>query len=207
MRSFIINETDDNIFKYFLNNNFKDNELYKKSYEISKKINNISVNELLNIIIKEFDFYEKLITIGNIDTSIIKIDKILDMANSLGTLGYTPRMFSEHLDKLVKENYTMKYQVNNDLGDAVKIMTIHKSKGLEYHVCYFPNMYKRFNLGELNEKFLYNNKIGIVTPFFDEGIGETIYKTLLKNDYLLEEISEKIRLFYVAVTRAKEKMV
>ena len=207
MRSFIINETDDNIFKYFLNNNFKDNELYKKSYEISKKINNISVNELLNIIIKEFDFYEKLITIGNIDTSIIKIDKILDMANSLGTLGYTPRMFSEHLDKLVKENYTMKYQVNNDFGDAVKIMTIHKSKGLEYHVCYFPNMYKRFNLGELNEKFLYNNKIGIVTPFFDEGIGETIYKTLLKNDYLLEEISEKITLFYVAVTRAKEKMV
>ena len=207
MRSFIINETDDNIFKYFLNNNFKDNELYKKSYEISKKINNISVNELLNVIIKEFDFYEKLITIGNIDTSIIKIDKILDMANSLGTLGYTPRMFSEHLDKLVKENYTMKYQVNNDFGDAVKIMTIHKSKGLEYHVCYFPNMYKRFNLGELNEKFLYNNKIGIVTPFFDEGIGETIYKTLLKNDYLLEEISEKIRLFYVAVTRAKEKMV
>ena len=207
MRSFIINETDDNIFKYFLNNNFKDNELYKKSYEISKKINNISVNELLNIIIKEFDFYEKLITIGNIDTSIIKIDKILDMANSLGTLGYTPRMFSEHLDKLVKENYTMKYQVNNDFGDAVKIMTIHKSKGLEYHVCYFPNMYKRFNLGELNEKILYNNKIGIVTPFFDEGIGETIYKTLLKNDYLLEEISEKIRLFYVAVTRAKEKMV
>lgn len=207
MRSFIINESDDNIFKYFLNNNFKDNELYKKSYEISKKINNISVNELLNIIIKEFDFYEKLITIGNIDTSIIKIDKILDMANSLGTLGYTPKMFSEHLDKLVKENYTMKYQVNNDFGDAVKIMTIHKSKGLEYHVCYFPNMYKRFNLGELNEKFLYNNKIGIVTPFFDEGIGETIYKTLLKNDYLLEEISEKIRLFYVAVTRAKEKMV
>ena len=207
MRSFIINETDDNIFKYFLNNNFKDNELYKKSYEISKKINNISVNELLNIIIKEFNFYEKLITIGNIDTSIIKIDKILDMANSLGTLGYTPRMFSEHLDKLVKENYTMKYQVNNDFGDAVKIMTIHKSKGLEYHVCYFPNMYKKFNLGELNEKFLYNNKIGIVTPFFDEGIGETIYKTLLKNDYLLEEISEKIRLFYVAVTRAKEKMV
>ncbi len=207
MRSFIINETDDNIFKYFLNNNFKDNGLYKKSYEISKKINNISVNELLNIIIKEFDFYEKLITIGNIDTSIIKIDKILDMANSLGTLGYTPRMFSEHLDKLVKENYTMKYQVNNDFGDAVKIMTIHKSKGLEYHVCYFPNMYKRFNLGELNEKILYNNKIGIVTPFFDEGIGETIYKTLLKNDYLLEEISEKIRLFYVAVTRAKEKMV
>ena len=207
MRSFIVNEKDDNIFRCFLNKNFKDNDLYKKSLNISKKIDNLSINELLSIILKEFDFYEKLISIGNIDTSIIKIDKILDMANSLSTLGYTPRMFSEHLDKLVKENYTMKYQVNNDFGDAVKIMTIHKSKGLEYHVCYFPNMYKRFNLGELNEKFLYNNKIGIVTPFFDEGIGETIYKTLLKNNYLLEEISEKIRLFYVAVTRAKEKMV
>ena len=207
MRSFIINETDDVIFKCFLNNNFKDNYLYKKSLKISKKVNNVSVKELLNIIIEEFDFYEKLIMIGNIDTSIIKTDKILDMASSLSDLGYTIEMFSEHLDKLVKENYTMKYQVNNDFGDAVKIMTIHKSKGLEYHICYFPNMYKKFNLSELNEKFLYSNKVGIVSPFFDEGIGETIYKTLLKNDYLLEEISEKIRLFYVAVTRAKEKMI
>ena len=207
MRSFVMEFNDNDIFKCFLNKNFKDNELYRKSYEISKKVNNISINELLNIIINEFNFYEKLILIGNIDASIIKIDKILDMASSLSDLGYTPKMFSEHLDKLVKENYTMKYQINNDFGDAVKIMTIHKSKGLEYHICYFPNLYKKFNLQELNEKFLFNNKIGIVTPFFDEGVGDTIYKTLLKKDYLLEEISEKIRLFYVAMTRAKEKMI
>jgi len=206
-RSFIYNETDEEIFKYFINKNFRDSDLYKKAYEISKNFNSLSPSILIDNVLDVFNIYENLIKIGNIDTSIIKIDKIKDMADNLGSLGYDTYMFSNHLDKLVTENYTMKYQVNNDVGDAVKIMTIHKSKGLEYHVCYFPNLYKTFNLRELNEKILYNNNIGIVMPYFDEGIDNTIYKLLLKENYVLEEISEKIRLFYVAVTRAKEKMV
>ena len=86
-------------------------------------------------------------------------------------------------------------------------MTIHKSKGLEFPICYFSGLYKPFNISDIKEKFTYSNKYGIITPYFDEGVGETIYKHLLKNDYLKEEISEKIRLFYVALTRAKEKMI
>ena len=202
MRSFIYNEKDDVIFKYFLNKNYYDSDLFKKAKEISIDFN---PSYVINEILEKFSFYEKLITIGNIEASLIKIDQIIDMANNL--TDYDIVLFSNHLDKMIKENYQMKYQINNDLGDAVKIMTIHKSKGLEYHICYFANMYKSFNIRELNEKFLYSNKYGIVTPYFDEGIGNTIYKTLIKEDYIKEEISEKIRLFYVALTRAKEKMI
>lgn len=54
---------------------------------------------------------------------------------------------------------------------------------------------------------MYDNKYGILTPFYDEGIGTLFIKTLIKNRYYQEEISEKIRLFYVALTRAKEKMI
>ena len=60
---------------------------------------------------------------------------------------------------------------------------------------------------QLNDKFIFDNKYGIISPYFDEGISNTIYKYLLKEDYIKEEISEKIRLFYVALTRAKEKMI
>ena len=202
MRSFIYNEKDDVIFKYFLNKNYYDSDLFKKAKEISI---DFSPSYVINEILEKFSFYEKLITIGNIEASLIKIDQIIDMANNL--TDYDIILFSNHLDKMIRENYQMKYQINNDLGDAVKIMTIHKSKGLEYHICYFANMYKSFNIRELNEKFLYSNKYGIVTPYFDEGIGNTIYKTLIKEDYIKEEISEKIRVFYVALTRAKEKMI
>lgn len=54
---------------------------------------------------------------------------------------------------------------------------------------------------------LYSKKYGIITPYYKEGLGTTFVKELYRNDYLLEDIGEKIRLFYVALTRAREKMI
>lgn len=207
LRSFLYNEKDEVIFKYFVNKNFKESNLYNDALKITKLINNNSINNIIDEILNEFNFYEKLITIGNIDSSIIKIDKIKDMANNLSKLGYDIFDFSNHLDKMLKEKLDMKYKIAGDFGNNVKIMTIHNSKGLEYHICYFASLYKEFNIKDLNERFLYNTKYGIVTPYFDNGIMDTIVKKLVKEDYLKEEISEKIRLFYVALTRAKEKMI
>ena len=101
----------------------------------------------------------------------------------------------------------IKYSLNIGTGNSVKIINIHKSKGLEYHICYFSGFYKTFNLKELNDRFLYDNKYGIITPYFKEGIGETIEKNLLKDKYIKEEVGEKLRLFYVALTRSMEKMI
>ena len=86
-------------------------------------------------------------------------------------------------------------------------MTIHASKGLEFPVCYFATMHSKFNISDLNEKFLFDNKYGIISPYFKEGIGKTFVKDLVKENYLKEEISEKIRLLYVALTRPKEKFI
>ena len=97
--------------------------------------------------------------------------------------------------------------MNKESNNSVKIMTIHKSKGLEYPIVYFPSLYREFNIRDINNRFIYNNKYGFITPIFDEGIDSTIYKELYKDYYLREEISERIRLFYVALTRAKEKMI
>ena len=86
-------------------------------------------------------------------------------------------------------------------------MNIHKSKGLEFSICYFSGLHKPFNKQDIKERFIYDNEYGIITPYFDEGITETILKDLVIDKYNQEDISERIRLLYVDVTRAKEKMI
>ena len=204
-RSFLFEYTDDEILKYFVNNNFKDSELYKLFDDIN--INSITPYQLLEIIINKTNYYEKIIKVGDINNCLIRIQKLLEMADNLSNYGYDIRLFSDYLNTLVENGYEIKYSLGTDNSDSVKIMTIHKSKGLEYHICYFSGLYKPFNISDLKDSFMYSNKYGFITPYFEEGINSTIYKELMKNDYMNEEISEKIRLFYVALTRAKEKMI
>lgn len=207
LRSFLYRVSDEEIFGYITNNTYMDSDLYKKCLNISNNLDNMSNRKLLESIICEFDYYDKLISIGNIQGNMIKVDKLFDMCDNLSDLGYSVYDFGNYLQEIIDNNYEMKYSVNSNKGNSVKIMTIHKSKGLEYHVCYYSGLYKTFNISDLKERFVYDKNYGIITPYFDEGIGSTIYKSLLREDYLKDEISEKIRLFYVALTRAKEKMI
>ena len=138
---------------------------------------------------------------------MIKLDKVKEIATNLETLGYDIEDFSNYLIELTNNGYSMDYKVTDTSKESVKIMTIHKSKGLEYPICYFSGLYKSFNISDLKERFLFDKDYGIIVPYFKEGIGQTIYKELLRSKYLKEEISEKIRLFYVALTRAREKII
>ena len=206
-RSYLYNYTDEEIFKYFLNDNFKKSTIYNDFIDISNNLTHLSVNEVLEAIITKTNMYEKLITVGDIDASITRISKLIDVANNLSTLGFNIYTFRDYLNELIDEEYDMKYTVEDNDSNSVKIMTIHKSKGLEYHICYYPGLSKGFNIQDLNDRFMIDNKYGIITPYFEEGIHETMVKYLVKYNYLEEEISERIRLFYVALTRAKEKMI
>lgn len=205
MRSFLCESTDEKIFDTIKNKTILTSPLANKVRKI--KLNNKSSYEIINDLINEFDFYNKLITIGNESASSVKLNSILSNAKATSNIGYDINSFSEYLDNVIKEKIDIKYTIHSGVSNSVKIMTIHKSKGLEFPICYFSGLYKPFNISDIKEKFTYSNKYGIITPYFDEGVAETIYKHLLKNDYLKEEISEKIRLFYVALTRAKEKMI
>ena len=205
MRSFLCESPDEEIFDTIKNKTILTSPLANKVRKI--KLNNKSSYEIINDLINEFDFYNKLITIGNESASSVKLNSILSNAKTTSNIGYDINSFSEYLDNVIKEKIDIKYTIHSGVSNSVKIMTIHKSKGLEFPICYFSGLYKPFNISDIKEKFTYSNKYGIITPYFDEGVGETIYKHLLKNDYLKEEISEKIRLFYVALTRAKEKMI
>ena len=204
LRSYLFNIDDNEIFKYFVNNNYNDSVLM----QIVDSINytDLSCEELLLEIIDKFNFYEKMITIADVEKHIVVLDYLIDIAKKLSKIGYTVLDFYKYLEQILNNNYDITFDSFKN-PDAVKIMTIHKSKGLEFNICYYAGLYSKFNISDLKERFTYDNKLGIIAPFFDNGIRYTIYKDLLKEKYLKDEISEKIRLLYVALTRVKEKMI
>ena len=92
--------------------------------------------------------------------------------------------------------------------DVIRIMSIHKSKGLEFPVVFLCGVGKKFNLQDLSDKVIFNQDLGIGVDFINE---YTRYSTLAKEAINIkarnEMISEEMRLLYVALTRAKEKLV
>ena len=206
-RSYIGNLDDDEIFKCFEENKIFKTDIYNKCYEISKDIDIMTPNILLKRIIKDFDFYNKFILVGNVDAAIKRMNYLLELSKNVENLGFTISNFSDYLKEMIENNQEIKYREAKSNSISVKIMNIHKSKGLEFPICYFAGFPKTFNISDLKNKFMFDNKYGILTPFYKEGIGETFVKTLAKNNYYLNEVAEKIRLFYVALTRAKEKMI
>ena len=206
-RSFLFNTDDNVLFDYFLNNNFKDSDIYKISYNITKRLDTISLEEIIDLIVDNFDFYNKLFLLGDYNANILRIQKLKEITNSLINLDYDIYDYQKYLDDIISNNLKLEYSVNDNSTDTVKIMTIHASKGLEFGVCYYGELYNRFNNSDATSKYSYDNKYGIILPYKDKFLYNTIYHNLSYRDYVMENISERIRLFYVALTRAKEKMI
>jgi len=206
-RSFLFNYSDDYLFDVIKNNGYLETVILEKINIIKENIDSKSISMILDEVIKEFNVYEKMITVGDLKESYVKIDYLYDLASNLNKLSYDYSDFVKFIDKINEDGTDIKFSLNKEESNSVKIMTIHKSKGLEYHICYFPGLTPKFNDSDLKDKFIYDNNLGVIAPYFKEGIGSTFYRELFKENYELEEISEKIRLFYVALTRAKEKMI
>ena len=207
-RSFLFSLSDQEIFQTITGKRITESSIYQLAEPIAKELDGLSTTELLDRILTAFSYYEKLLSVGDIDSALARIDNLKRIAKGFESIGMTPSMFQEYLVELTEnDQLDLKYKVSEDASNAVQIMTIHASKGLEFPICYFASLDVKFNMRDMNDRFLYDNKTGIITPYFKEGIGDTILKSLYKERYMMEEVSEKIRLFYVAVTRAKEKMI
>ena len=93
--------------------------------------------------------------------------------------------------------------------NVVRIMSIHKSKGLEFPVVFLSATGKQFNLMDLNQNILLHQKLGIGVKYIDyerQVQYDTLTKEAIRNKILTETLSEEMRILYVALTRAKEKL-
>ena len=110
-----------------------------------------------------------------------------------------------------------KYQVDfgeaNTLSeneDTVRIMSIHGSKGLEFPIVFVCGMGKQINMQDAKESIVLHPDLGIGSPYVDTQLRirtRTILQKAVQREILLESLGEELRILYVALTRAKEKLI
>lgn len=206
-RSYLYDLTDEEIFVIFQNNNFSNTEIFKKCAEISLELDNISNKNLIEKIIEVFNFYSKMITAGDIEYRSIVLNNLLNKVDELNNIGMIIDNLEDYFNDLIKNNDEITISAISCDNNSVHLTNIHKSKGLEFPICYYGGLYKKFNLKDPSDKFIFDERYGLIIPNYIEGFKKTFIYDLYKEKYIEEEISEKIRLFYVALTRCKEKMI
>jgi ATP-dependent exoDNAse (exonuclease V) beta subunit len=98
-------------------------------------------------------------------------------------------------------------QVESDQSDVVKIMTVHKSKGLEFRVVILPDLARTFNLSE-GGKFRYDPQLGLVPSFTEhEAWNPFGYAAQLSDQNKQKALEEERRKLYVAMTRARDYLL
>ena len=94
-------------------------------------------------------------------------------------------------------------------NDAVKIMSIHASKGLQFPICIVASTTSRFNDNESRNSYAYSTKYGLGFKYYDEVESQkfsTLPREVILDDIKATSLEEELRLLYVAMTRAQDKL-
>lgn len=202
LRSFICEMTDEEIYEIIKED--------KKSL-VLEQIKNLDLSQSATTIFAQllevFEIYSKLPKLGNVKNSLIELESIANMLSSYNKLGFDFNDSVKFLVEVFNSKSRLKYTSSLKGKDEVQIMSIHHSKGLEYPYCIFPMLDSRFNDDDSKARFGFDLDYGIFVPMYENGLKETILRTIIKDKEREREISEKVRLFYVALTRAREKII
>ncbi len=213
LRSFVVEAKDNDIFEIFQNDlregvKSRYPEFWEKCNNIAQNIRNSTTAQILGEIYKSFAIWKKIPRLGNIEETENRLNFLLEKFQELDRAGYRFLDVINYLDAMLEAKMDFEIPKNSPSElNAVRMMSIHKSKGLEFPICYYPILSARFNLTDIRDKVLFDRKYGIILPVFDEGLKDTFQKVLVANRYKTEEVSERLRLLYVAMTRAKEKII
>ncbi len=203
-RSFIYEYTDEEIYRLLVLK--EDFPILAELKELSD-LKELSYPELFYRICFKLNIYEKLSYIGDVDSSVVVLEYIYKMLSMFQSTAMPIEEVSEYLATLFESDIKLSYKLSSGSQDSVRIMTIHKSKGLEFPFCIFPLLSSSFNKQDIRATIGFHPNYGIYIPYADEGKSNTIIKTLITKQMTQDDISERVRLLYVALTRAREKMI
>ena len=186
----------------FLNNL----ETWKKEQEY------LALDELIWKIYSDTGYYNYVGLMPNGELRQANLRMLFERAKKYETASFKGLYnFIKFIEKLKLSSGDMSSaKVIGENDDVVRIMGIHKSKGLEFPVVFLAGTGRQFNLMDLNDDILMHQDLGIGVKYIDyekQVQYDTLTKASIRNKILTETLSEEMRVLYVALTRAKEKLI
>lgn len=187
-------------------------KFYKKYKQLRQLVPDTPIHELIEIILCEtgYGHYVAAMPAGNRRTA--NLNMLLEKAAAYEKTSYKGLFhFVRYIDELQK--YDVDFGEADMVGeneDVVRIMSIHKSKGLEFPIVIVSGMGKNFNKQDTRSKMVLHPELGIGLDYMDGKLrikSPTIAKKAIAKQIDLENLGEELRVLYVALTRAKEKLI
>lgn len=176
-----------------------------------KKSEYLPVEDILTEII-DGDYGKIIKAMPNGTKRFANLNMLLKKAFEFGKTSYKGIFqFNRYIEAIQK--YDIDYgeaSITDENDNTVRIMSIHKSKGLEFPVCFICGMSKKFNIMDTNNTVLADSEYGIATDIVDVDKrvrSKSLFKAAISRKKRNEIIAEELRLLYVAMTRAKEKLI
>jgi len=218
LHSPIINMSDDELAVYKRNENkLSDLGKYKleKARVMLERYSGMSrymdIADLITSIYDETGYYEYACTLPGGATRKANLDKLRRMASEYASTGFKGLFnFIRYIDNL--KTYDTDFGEASFFGehdDAVRIMSIHKSKGLEFPVVFLAACDKKLNQMDSNQNILVDEKLGVGCLYINTAERykqKTIRQMALRIKSRTDTMGEELRVLYVAMTRAKEKL-
>ena len=186
----------------FLNNL----EIWRKEQEY------LSLDELIWKIYNDTGYYNYVGLMTNGELRQANLKMLFERAKQCESISFKGLFnFINYIEKIKTSSKDMdSAKIIGENDDVIRIMSIHKSKGLEFPVVFLSGTGKQFNMQDLNNKILLHPEIGIGVKYIDYDMQieyDTLSKQAMRNQIMLETLSEEMRVLYVALTRAKEKLI
>jgi ATP-dependent helicase/nuclease subunit A len=208
LRSFLYQTSDQDLYLFATGNkpisSFALFSSLKDWVHLSKTL---TLNQWMQQVVNDLQLEEKLLSLPDLPANMARLEGWMLKARQLSELGYTVEAFGQFLKESQSLEVDLTIASPKQSENAVQLMTIHKSKGLEFAYVYYPGLTKGFNMMDTKGLYQYSTTYGIQLPY-----PEAVYVRPIFADLILQEekqaiISEQVRLWYVALTRAKEKII
>ncbi len=171
----------------------------------------VSIHELIERFYEYSGFYDVVTVMTGGERRKGNLDMLLAKAKQYESTSFSGLYdFIRYIDKLIKYEVDFGEAASGVSGKMVRIMSIHKSKGLEFPVVFLSGMEKKMNRQDMQKRLIFHSELGIGPEFVNietRQKASTILKQAIAKKMNEELVSEELRILYVAMTRAKEKLI
>ena len=188
------------------------NEFYRMLEDFRRRVPYTTMHDLLWYVLDRTGYGDYAQAMPGGEQRKANLDMLSEKAMAYESTSYRGLFnFIRYIEQLKK--YDVDYGEANILGEeenTVRIMSIHKSKGLEFPVVFVSGMNKSFNQQDSRGKLALHPDYGIGCDAIDPVLRTktpTLYKKMIQRQIANENLGEELRVLYVAMTRAKEKLI